>query len=295
MATPKPPHCHLIVGGFPAGEHGGHDMDYARMRILETLNGKSTVSVSPDYTALDQFLRRSSLLVTYTSGPVPDESQAGALKQWIEGGGRWVCLHGSSGGKAAKLRPGEEKRRIEKMDFHEVLGCMFLHHPPSKRFDVTVEQGSGASPGLLEGLPAAGFSVQDEPYVIKLLGDVASSTKIFLSYHMNDAQSRYGGGFQYDEHPALDGPTGTKLALGYERTLGKGGVVYIALGHATPPYATPGYVVESANPGGKPMGPAGHVEAAVPFAGPWPVPEYQQLLKNAMKWGLEAGLGGSKL
>ncbi len=87
---------------------------------MEVLDGKSTISVSPDYGSLQQFLSRSSLLVTYTSGPVPDEGQAAALKQWIEGGGRWVCLHGSSGGKAAKLRQGEEKRRIEKMDFHEV-------------------------------------------------------------------------------------------------------------------------------------------------------------------------------
>ena len=50
-----------------------------------------------------------------------------------------------------------------------------------------------------------------------------------------DEEARPGGvaggaGFIYDDHPALnDG--GTTLAVGYERTVGRGGVVYCALGH----------------------------------------------------------------
>ena len=102
---------HLVCGGFPAGEAAGHDMDYARLRILEMLlrdGGVSFTSVSPDFTNLQQYLRNASLLVTYCAGPVPDDQQTAALKSWLEAGGRWLSLHGSSGGKAAKARPDEE-------------------------------------------------------------------------------------------------------------------------------------------------------------------------------------------
>ena len=37
MTHPQPVRVHLIVGGFPPGSPAGHDMDYARLRILQLL------------------------------------------------------------------------------------------------------------------------------------------------------------------------------------------------------------------------------------------------------------------
>ena len=33
----KPGRVHVIAGGFPPGALAGHDMDYARLRLLELL------------------------------------------------------------------------------------------------------------------------------------------------------------------------------------------------------------------------------------------------------------------
>ena len=37
MAEPVPRRAHLITGGFPPGSVGGHDQDYARLRLLQLL------------------------------------------------------------------------------------------------------------------------------------------------------------------------------------------------------------------------------------------------------------------
>ena len=40
---PTPIRVHVIVGGFPPGSHAGHDMDYARVRILQALQADERV------------------------------------------------------------------------------------------------------------------------------------------------------------------------------------------------------------------------------------------------------------
>lgn len=308
MPTQK--HAHLVCGGFPAGDHAGHDMDGARMSILQMLtdNGTLSTTVASDYTGLEQYLRSSKLLVSYTAGPVPSDEQAEALRKWIEGGGKWLCLHGSSGGKADKPLPGEGKdRRIARLGFHNVLGSMFLNHPPQSRFKVRVELGGGASTNLLKNLPSD-FMVSDELYMMKMLDD-PKDLKVLLTTEITDAEARPNGksGFRYDEHPALKGyaPEGGRICLGYEKKLGKGGVVYIAIGHRHTP-STNGQPFQylSANPLGKPnkasekaggQGPWGpYVETKLDFPGPWIEPAYQQLMHNCIRWGLEDG-AASKL
>ena len=37
MTETKPARAHLIAGGFPPGSMGGHDHDYARLRLLTLL------------------------------------------------------------------------------------------------------------------------------------------------------------------------------------------------------------------------------------------------------------------
>ena len=77
------------------------------------------------------------------------------------------------------------------------------------------------------------------------------NTNVFLSVKKTDQQVRYPHyGFKYDAHPALEGPNGSTLALGYERCIGSGRVIYVALGHAHSELQPNGgqlYVHKSAN------------------------------------------------
>ena len=61
-----PPRVHVVAGGFPRGSAAGHDIDYARLRILQLLQeeGRATASVASDFSDLDSWLPKSDLLVT---------------------------------------------------------------------------------------------------------------------------------------------------------------------------------------------------------------------------------------
>src|SRR5580765_4719405 len=161
-----PSGVHLIVGGYPPGSPAGHDMDYVRLRLLGELAGLDThhTTVSSDYADLDRWLPQASLLVTYVAGPVPSEDDHAHLRSWLEAGGRWVALHGTSGGKAARVeRDGRRGRIMVRQEHHETLGGFFLNHPPVQRFPVSVTPGHA----LTAGLPAT-FDAVDELYLIEL-------------------------------------------------------------------------------------------------------------------------------
>ena len=52
MVEKQPTRVHLIAGGYPPGKHAGHDMDYARLRLLEKLGQDDSIhtTVGGDYT-----------------------------------------------------------------------------------------------------------------------------------------------------------------------------------------------------------------------------------------------------
>ena len=62
-------------------------------------------------------------LVTYVAGPVPSEEDNAYIQNWLSSGGRWLALHGTSGGKADRT-PGAVG--MVKMGFHQTLGCRCL-------------------------------------------------------------------------------------------------------------------------------------------------------------------------
>lgn len=103
MAAPT--RVHLVTGGFPVGSHAGHDMDYARLRILQILSEMPSViaTTSNDFADVETWLPGCALLLTYVAGPFPDPAQNRFLRTWLEDGGRWLGLHGTSGGKAAPV------------------------------------------------------------------------------------------------------------------------------------------------------------------------------------------------
>jgi hypothetical protein len=274
MAAETPPRAHVITGGFPPGALGGHDHDYARLQLLELLAQQEVqASAANDFVDVERWLPVSRLLITYVAGPYPDAQQTKAIGKWIEDGGRWLGLHGTSGGRAVRVAEGERRRRMVKLHHHELLGSFFLSHPPMRRFQVDVADAPAV---FTEGLPAA-FDVVDEPYMIEI--QHPESSRVLLSAELGPDTSPSGFGFEYERDTALM-PDGKTRVLGYTREIGSGGVTYIALGHAHNP-ASGGE--RRADPS---LAADGKTDATLRCA--WEVAPFQQLLRNSIAWGMGA-------
>ena len=264
--------AHLIVGGFPAGASAGHDMTYAKTRLLDLLEEQGIEShTSEDFGGLGAALEPCSLLVTYVAGPYPAGKDNEALAAWLRSGGRWLGLHGTSGGRAARLEDGRRGRRMVKTEHHSTLGSFFLNHPPVRRFSIDVD----LSHPLTAGLPDS-FEVADELYFIELQDPAAC--RIFLTTQL-PTNPAPGFGFAVDEDTSLL-PDGRTRALAYTMDVGDGGVTYIALGHCHDE-ASNGqpFVDVSVDPNGT---------TPPVFRGSWETEAFQQLLRNAISWGCQA-------
>ena len=275
MASPTPLRAHVIAGGFPPGAHAGHDHDYARLRLLEFLREKEVpASVSNDFDDVEKWLTRSKLLITYVAGPYPNEAQDRAIRQWLEDGGCWLGLHGTSGGRAVRYSETDRRRKMLKLSHHETLGGFFLNHPPVRRFQVRV---SDAGDTLTDGLPQS-FEVIDEPYMIEVQDP--ATTRVLLTAELGPDTSPPGFGFAYDEDTALM-PDGKTRVLGYTRDIGKGGVTYIAIGHChnTSTNVQP-FVDTSVDPEGK---------TPPTLRQTWETSAFQSLIRNSIDWGMRTG------
>ena len=207
---------HVVVGGFPLGSHAGHDMEYARLQLLTQLWERSDVfaSVASDFSDLQRWLPGAQMLISYVAGPYPDDEQNQVLRDWLEAGGRWLAMHGTAGGRAARTEKGQPRRMV-KASHHETLGGFFLNHPPTRRFKVDV---ADAEHPLTRGLPAS-FEVVDEPYMVEL--QAPQATRVLLTAELGPDTSPPGFGFRYDEDTALL-PDGKTRVLAYTYDLGKG-------------------------------------------------------------------------
>ena len=264
--------AHLIVGGYPAGSTAGHDMDFARRQILNKLGEqKSThTTVSSDFSNIENWLANTDLLMTYVAGPYPDETQCAALNEWLHSGGRWLALHGTSGGKAARVK-NNNQRQMVKLAHHDSLGCFFLNHPPIRRFTVDV---TNKKHPVTQGLPDS-FDVSDELYLVELQGNF----DVLLTTQLAKDPSPEGFGFAYDEDTSVL-PDGKTRVLGYSKTVGSGEVVYIALGHCHSPHTNAQPVVDASV--------TQNGDTPKTFHGVWDEPYFTKLLENALEWGLAA-------
>jgi uncharacterized protein len=268
---------HLVAGGFPRGSSAGHDIDYVRLRLLRLLADEegTRVSVSNDFMDLGSWLPGSDLLVTYTAGPFPDDAQSQQLSQWIQAGGRWLALHGTSGGRAVPNPDGSPGRTMSKAAHHELLGAFFLNHPPIRKFRVDVRD---AEHPLTRGLPES-FEVMDELYLLELQAPDQSRVLLSTSDLAADDPAPRSFGFTYGEDTSA-GPDGRTRVLGYERSHGAGAVVYLALGHChTPQTNIQPFVDSSVDPEGL---------TPLSFRGPWETEAFERLVANGIAWGLEA-------
>src|SRR5499426_4664203 len=219
MTNTKPGRVHLIAGGFPPGSQAGHDHDYARLRLLGLLaECQIPASVANDFADVEKWLAVSGFVITYVAGPYPDAAQCRAMQQWLEAGGRWFALHGTSGGRAERVE-GSRQRRTVKTEHHALLGSYFLTHPPICKIRVDVKAGD--SP-LTRGLGAS-FVVEDEPYFIELQDP--ASTRILLTADYGPSAVSTAIGTLYPTDTSLQGDAKTRV-LGYTRQVGQGAVAY---------------------------------------------------------------------
>src|SRR5271166_140169 len=261
--------AHLIAGGFPPGSAAGHDHDYARLRLLELLAERDVAaSVGNDFADVEKWLPISQLLITYVAGPYPDAAQCSVIRAWLEAGGHWLGLHGTSGGRAERVE-GFRQRRTVKTEHHALLGSRFLTHPPICRFRVDVRDPDHP---LTSGLGTS-FEVEDEPYFIELQDPGA--TRILLSADYGPGAVSPSIGTIYPSDTSLQ-PNGRTRVLGYAREVGRGGVAYVALGHCHNPATRPGRARDPAD------------TTPATFRGAWESDAFITLLRNAIAWGVAA-------
>jgi uncharacterized protein len=254
--------AHLIAGGFPPGSLAGHDHDYARLRLLGLLAEQAIpASVGNDFADVEKWLPVSRLLVTYVAGPYPDAAQCGAIRGWLEAGGHWLGLHGTSGGRAERVE-GVRQRRTVKTEHHALLGSMFLTHPPICRIDVDVADRDHP---ITRGVGGS-FTVDDEPYFIEVQDP--GSTRFLLTANYVEAAAWPVVETLYGTDTSLQSDSRTRV-LGYTRQIGAGHVTYFALGHCHNPAIHAGR--------------SGDGSAPV-FHGAWESDTFAALLRNAIAW-----------
>ena len=269
MTDTSPPRAHLIAGGFPPGSLAGHDHDYARLRLLGLLAEKEIpASVANDFSDVEKWLAVSRLMITYVAGPYPDGAQCRAIQRWLEAGGHWLGLHGTSGGRAERVE-GARQRRTVKTEHHALLGSYFLTHPPICKIRVDV---AGGDSSLTRGLGPS-FVVEDEPYFIELQDP--KSTHILLTADYGPAATSPTIGTLYPSDTSLQADGKTRV-LGYTRAVGQGGVAYFALGHCHNPAIRAGRAVDPTD------------TTPLTFRGSWESDAFMTLLRNTIAYGVSA-------
>lgn len=264
--------AHLITGGFPLGTNAGHDMDFVRLQLLEALyKAGFQTSVANSFSDVAERLAECDLCVSYVAGPYPDPSQCDAMNTWLRDGGRWFALHGTSGGKAARIENNGRRRAMVRLPHHDLLGAFFLNHPPIRKFKVNL---TSSEHPLFAGIPPT-FEVADELYLIEPMQDCVT----LMTTELPEDPSPPGFGFVYDDDTSLQADGKTRV-LGTERSVGKGAVIYIALGHThAPDNNSQPFVDESVATGGS---------TPTTFRGVWNDPNFRQLVDNGIAWGAAA-------
>jgi len=247
---PKPLEALLIVGGRY------HDMDYARLQLLEHLGRDERIrtTVRDDYEDADA-VAKADLLITYTCDLRPSESAQRSVRDFVEGGGRWYALHGTN----SILEPAPGKP-FSTPNSHpilmETLGSQFLAHPPIAPYKVSV-----ANPDhpLVAGIEP--FEADDELYLCKMHEGEGGIEPLL--------ETRYTGpaaGFEADDWPDDD----PRLVM-YLHPVGRGCVLYLTLGHCRGKWDM------------RPL----MDEYPVVERGAWELPVFHELLERGIAWAVE--------
>ena len=223
-------------------------------------------SVANDFADVEKFLPGSGLLITYVAGPYPDADQCRAIRDWLEAGGRWLALHGTSGGRAQRVE-GVRNRRTVKMEHHALLGSYFLTHPPVR--EIRVEVRDRDSP-LTRGLGTS-FVVEDEPYFIELQDPAA--TRILLTADYGPAATRRSSARCTLPNLAAGRRPHARARIFEGSRTGRGRLF------CARPLPQPG---DPRDPQPRPLR-----QDAAAFHGPWETEAFLTLLRNAIAWGVD--------
>lgn len=239
-----------------------HDFDFARLELLELLaeDGQVRTQVGQHFGDTDS-ITSSVFLVTYTCDLRPSDEEQGAIRRWVERGGRWVALHGTNcaldppEGPTGGLYTAPRAFPV----WADTLGSQFVSHPPIEPYLVRRSPGAEGDP-LVAGIES--FESRDELYLMEHHGDVVPLL-----------EARWTGttrGFAEAEWPDDD----PRLVL-YRRPLGLGEVVYCTLGHCRSHW-------DMIHPP--------HNGARWPTVerGSWDVPEFVEIVRRAITWATHA-------
>ena len=229
----------LIANLVCGGRVYNHDFDFARQRLLAALYeaGGIQTNVASNYDD-GEAIEAADLLVSYTSQVPVQADRCAAIRRYLEKGGRWFALHASNSVRDNKILPG-------------ILGSRFLAHPPYTRYTVSI---ASPSDPLLAGIEP--FEVDDELYLIERNGDID------VLLHARWGGDAMGQTFEEAMQPLM-----------YRHRVGRGGVLYLALGHCAREFDTP------TSPG----------PDQATLRGPWDLPVYKELVRRGIEWAARRG------
>jgi type 1 glutamine amidotransferase len=198
--------CVLVAGGKY------HDIDFARLELLKLLAEDQSIRVRvfEDYENVAA-IETCDMLVSYTCDIIPSLVAQEALKAWLERGGRWYALHGTSSILRLLDNGLWDAPRWAPL-FMDLLGSQFVSHPPIEPYRVTVADPTDP---LVEGVEP--FETTDELYHLETHGDL----------HVLLDTECTGPGTGFIE--AADAP-GVHPVF-YIKRHGAGAVLYLTLGH----------------------------------------------------------------
>jgi type 1 glutamine amidotransferase len=209
------------------------------------------VRVQPDYEDTDA-IARGSILVSYTCDVRPSEQAQRTIRSWVEGGGRWVALHGTNAALDLGGPNGVDSPRIFPL-WAETLGSQFVAHPPIQPYTVEV-----AAPDhwLVSGVEP--FDTDDELYLSEY-HDRDALVPLLHTHWTGEAK-----GFVESDWTSGDG----EHLVMYLRPLGSGAVLYNTLGHCRGHYD---------------MAPVLDWYPRVERCS-WNQPAYYELLRRSLRW-----------
>lgn len=227
-----------------------HDIDFARLEILKLLAEHPQVrtTVAHDYADTAR-LAACRFLITYTCDVMPSAAEAAAIRAWLEGGGRWLALHGTN--SILRFTDQGVATPEERPDVMELLGTQFKAHPPIGPFRVEIVDRDDP---LTRGID--NFDVVDELYLSRTTAPIRTL-----------AQTRFQGeatGFVDADWPE------TVVPIVYRRELGRGGIVYNTLGHCRGHWDLPELMPYWEHP-----------ERCA-----WNYPVYYELLRRGLVWAI---------
>lgn len=226
-----------------------HDFDYARLELLKHLAEDSRVRarVLDDWSQTEAW-KAADFLLSYTCDVRPTPAQADALARYVEGGGRWLALHGTNSILEFDGAKVECPRLAPR--FMQTLGSQFRAHPPIQPYRVTV-----SDPGhpLVKGIEP--FEANDELYLSEFHGPV----KVLLETRFKGATPGFDPVEWTDDVPR---------PVFYLHEVGKGQVLYLTLGHCRGHYD---------------MQPLIDYYPVIE-RGSWELPVFHELLRRGLAW-----------